>query len=317
MGKGSRNRQNHYMDRQENPAKYQKKNNKKKPQWLGSAIALAIVVAILVGVGAYIVASNGIIKRGRVLIESETGKYDLNQQTITYLAWQSQYASAYYEYLYYQYGIMEDTYGITSTYSSGDEFAIVAAQTAVQQQLRDCVDSMIDQLLAYVAVCDEAHRNGVKLDDADMESVDSGIAQLKEMQAAYGFESLNQFLGTAMGQGMKKSDVEKALKIVALYNKYCTQIQGDFEKVVTLADVEGYRDANPEDFFKIDYLTFAADDQALADQLAACKTAEEFKSLVLTNHLDKNYKTAYNKYTTQETAKTELASISGKINSEN
>ena len=317
MGKGSRNRQTHFQERLDNPQKQVQKKKKQMPKWFGSAVALAIVAAILIGVGAYIVSSNGYIKRGRVLIESETGKYDLNQQMITYLAWQNQYLNAYYYYLYCQYGIQEDTYGITKTYKTGDEYAIVAAQSAVQNQFRDCVDDILDQLIAYVAVCDEAVRNGVKLEDEDKTSVEDGIKQLKDMQKAYGYQTLNSFLDVSMGSGMKKSDVEKALKMVALYNKYCTEVQVDFEKAVTVADLETYRDANPEDFFKIDYLTFAADDKALADELAACKTAEEFKKLVLDNHLDKNYKTAYNKYTTQETAADELASIVGKIDSEN
>lgn len=317
MGKGSRNRQNHFQERLDNPQKTNQKKKKQMPKWFGSAVALVIVAAILIGVGAYIVASNGYIKRGRVLIESQTGKYDLNQQMITYLTWQNQYLNAYYYYLYCQYGIQEDTYGITKTYQSGDEYALVAAQSAVQSQLRDCVDDMLEQLIAYVAVCDEAYRNGVKLEDEDMASVDDGIKQLKEMQTAYGYQTLNSFLDVAMGDGMKKSDVEKALKMVALYNKYCTEVQVDFEKAVTVADLETYRDANPEDFFKVDYLTFAAESKAFAEELAACKTAEEFKALVLKHHLDENYKTAYNKYTTQETAKNELSDISGKINSAN
>ena len=317
MGKGNRNRQNHYMDKLDNPKKYEKKNKKQAPQWLGSAVALLIVAAILIGVGAYIVVGNGMVKRGRVLIESQTGKYDLNQQMVTYLAWQSQYLNAYYYYLYCSYGIQEDTYGITSTYSSADEYALVAAKSAVESQFRDCVDEMLDQLIAYVAVCDEAHRNGVKLDDEDLTSVDDGVQQLKDLQSNYGYQTLGDFLSFFMGDGMKKSDVEKALKMVALYNKYCTEVQVGFEKVVTVADLETYRDANPESFFKVDYLTFAAEDKAFAEELAACKTAEEFKALVLKHHLDENYKTIYNKYTTQEDAANGLASISGKINGEN
>ena len=214
MGKGSRNRQNHFQEKMDNPQKYAKKNTKQAPKWLGSAIALAVVVAILIGVGAYIVSSNGLIKRGRVLIESQTGKYDLNQQMITYLAWQNQYLNAYYYYLYCQYGIQEDTYGITKTYSSGDEYAIVAAQSAIQNQFRDSVDSMIDQLVAYVAVCDEAYRNGVKLTKEDKESVEEGVQQLKDMQKNYGYADLNTFLKIAMSDGMRKGDVEDALEMV-------------------------------------------------------------------------------------------------------
>ena len=317
MGKGSRNRQNHFQEKMDNPQKYVKKSKKQAPKWLGSAIALAVAVAILIGVGAYIVVSNGIVKRGRVLIESQTGKYDLNQQMITYLAWQNQYLNAYYYYLYCQYGIQEDTYGITKTYSSGDEYAIVAAQSAVQNQFRDSVDSMLDQLVAYVAVCDEAHRNGVKLTKEDKTSVDEGVQQLKDMQKNYGYADLNTFLKIAMGEGMRKGDIEDALEIVALYNKYCTEMQVSYEKAVTVADLDAYRDANPEDFFKIDYLTYTADDEDFAKELAACQNAEEFKALVLKYHFDKNYKTSYNKFTTQVAAADDLASVSGKINSEN
>ncbi len=315
MGKGSRNRQNHYQERMDNPEKFKQK--KQMPKWLTSAIALVLVAAVLVGIVAYIIVSNGIIKRGRVLVESTTGKFDVDQQMATFIAWQTQYYNAYYYYLYCQAGMMTDTYGITKTYSSGDQYALVAAQTTIQNQLRDSVDEVLTNLVGYVAVADKAWEEGIRLDDEDKKTVEDGIEQLEKMQTSYGYLSLNDFLDATVSGGMKKSDVKNALELIAMYNKYCTVKQVELESAVTLKDLEAYRDANPESFYKIDYLTYAAEDKAFAEKLAACKTAQEFKDAILEKVFEDNYEDIYNQKTTHKDAAALLEQISGKKNNDN
>ncbi len=315
MGKGSRNRQNHYQERMDNPEKFKQK--KQMPKWLTSAIALVLVAAVLVGIVAYIIVSNGIIKRGRVLVESTTGKFDVDQQMATFIAWQTQYYNAYYYYLYCQAGMMTDTYGITSTYSSGDQYALVAAQTTIQNQLRDSVDEVLTNLVGYVAVADKAWEEGIRLDDEDKKTVEDGIEQLETMQTSYGYLSLNDFLDATVSGGMKKSDVKNALELIAMYNKYCTIKQVELESAVTLKDLEAYRDANPESFYKIDYLTYAAEDKAFAEKLAACKTAQEFKDAILEKVFEDNYEDIYNQKTTHKDAAALLDKISNKKDTDN
>lgn len=315
MGKGSRNRQIHLQERIDHPERYKKK--KPMPKWLMPLIGLLLVAAIVVGVVASVVNNLGIIKRNRILLESKTGDFDVNQQMATFIAWQNMYYSSYTYWYYCQYGIYEDTDKITERFETADQYALAIAQAGVTLQLRDCIDDIMDNLKTYVAVCDEAAKNNVSLGDEELAEIEESINELKTMQTSYGYVSLKRFLKDTMGTGIREKDVRAALKLTALYNKYVEQTQLAFESAVELSHLEAYRNQNPEDFFKIDYLTFAADNKELADQLKACTTAEEFKKLVLDNHLANNYKAAYNKYTTTVTATEEFATITGKTDANN
>ncbi|MBE6553440.1 MAG: hypothetical protein E7666_03760 [Ruminococcaceae bacterium] len=307
MGKGSRNRQLHFQDKLENPQKYKEK--KKAPKWLGSAIALTLAIVILVGIVASAVIDSGIIKRNRVIFESQTGKFDVTQPMATYLAWQEQYSTWYYYWYYCSYYGQKDETGLVSTFSYPDAFAQALAKLSIQETLRDCVDDVLDTLKIYIAVCDEADRKGIKLDSEDQAEIDKTITELKSMQQNFGYTSFKAFLKDNMGNGMKESDIRKALEMVTLYTKYTSIMQVEYEKVVTPGDLATFRDENPDDYYKVDYLTFAADNEDLAKELIACTTAEEFKALVLNNHLNKNYKTAFNKFTTLVETNEVLASI--------
>ncbi|MBO5293639.1 MAG: hypothetical protein J6B71_00090 [Clostridia bacterium] len=312
MGKGSRNRQIHLQDRLDHPEKYKEK--KQAPKWLTPLISIVLLAAIVIGVFAYVISANGIIQRGRILIESQSGKFDVNQQMATFIAWQSVYSNSAMYWTYCSYGLMEDTYKVTTNYKTADEYALTTAQYSLQNQLRDCIDDVVESLKIYVAVCDAAYaadKNCYKT-DAVKAGVKETIAQFDELKTTYGYTSVNGFLKMAMGTGMKESDIEKALTMLEVYDAYCTEMQVSFETATTLEDLKTFRDANPKDYYKTDYLTFAADNKELADQLKACTTPEEFKALVLSDHFANNYKTTYNKYTTQVEVADVVANLKNK-----
>ena len=311
MGKGSRNRQLHQQEKIDHPEKYKKK--RQAPKWLSPLIGIVLVVAIVVGAVAGIISSNGIIQRNRIILESQSGKFDVNQNMATFIAWQSLYYNASMYWTYCSYGLIEDTYGITKSYTV-DQYALTVAQSSLDTELRNSIDNVLESIKLYVAVCDAAYAAGVELKDEDMTSVTEAIAELEKMRGEYGYSSLRAFLKTTMGKGMKEKDIRDALEITALYNKYCTLKQVEFEKAVTLADVEAFRDKNPQDYYKTDYLTFATENEEFAKSLVALTDPETFKSAILSDHFDNNYKTAYNKYTTQVSATEALNSIKGKTN---
>ncbi len=312
MGKGNRNRQIHLQDRMDHPEKYKEK--KKAPKWVGKLVAWVLLAAVLIGAAAYIIYANAIIQRGRILIDSKSGKFDVNQQTAAFIAWQNVYSNSAMYWTYCSYGLMEDTYEITKNYKTADEYALTSAQYSLENQLRDSIDDVIDSLKIYVAVCDaayEADKNYYKSAEIEAE-IEESMAQFEKLSTTYQYPSVNAFLGVAMGKGMKESDVKKAMRMLAVYDAYCTKMQISFETATTLKDLESFRDANPEDYYKNDYITFAADNKEFADQLAACTSPEDFKALVLSNHFEKNYKTVYNKYTVQKDVAKVLADLKGK-----
>ena len=134
MGKGSRNRQLHQQDRIENPQKYKKK--KEAPKWLFPLVSLVLVAAIVIGVVASVIVNTGIVQRNRILIKSESGKFDVDQNRATFIAWQSLYYNASMYWTYCSYGMIEDTYGITKSYTV-DQYALTVAQSSLENTLRD------------------------------------------------------------------------------------------------------------------------------------------------------------------------------------
>ena len=94
MGKGKRNRLNHFEDKMANPEKYKEK--KSMPKWLSRTIC-ALVALLLLGailLGSF--AANGVFERTRVLVKSQEG-YEMNQQMATFIVWQNLYQSFYQE----------------------------------------------------------------------------------------------------------------------------------------------------------------------------------------------------------------------------
>ncbi len=315
MGKGSRNRQYRLNEEAIAPKKKQQAKQKKPmPKWAKSAIALALAFAVLLGVVAFIINDTGIIKRNRVLLESVSGKYDVTQQMATFIAWQEIYSSAYTYWYYCNWGIYSDDNAkavIENFEDNPGGYALTVAKYAIEDSLRDSIDDIMENLKIYIAVCDEAVSKAENMTEADWAEVTEATAEsLTSLKSqASNYISFSAFLKDAMGNGMKEKDIKSALNLINLYNCYASKMQEDFEAATTLADIEKYRDENPDEFFKTDYLSYAADSEEFAKQLAACTTADEFKALVVSNYLDANYKTIYNKYTTQVTAKNELESL--------
>ncbi len=316
MGKGSRNRQIHQQDKAENPQKNKpKKVRKPMPKWLTVTICAVLLFAVVFGVGAYIFNRYGIIERNRIIIESKTGEFDVTQQIATYVAWQNIYYEANMEWMYMKYGFIEDTYGVTkqnaSTYIPQEQYALAMAQTYMQTNMRDAIDASLDTLKELVAVCDEAYVNNITLNEVDEKSVQDSIDSLTNMAMNYNFFNLTDFLSQNMFFGMRESDIKAAIEMSTLYNKYKTLMQVEFEMAITPADLIAFRDAHPEDFFKMDYLTFTTNNETLAKDLTAgtVLNADQFKELILEDHFKNNYKTAYNKYVTQAEVTADYNSI--------
>jgi hypothetical protein len=161
MGKGSRNRQLHLQDKEENPKKYKKKVQRQMPKWVKTAICVLLLAGVLFGIGAGIFNKYGIIERNRIIVDSKTGEYDVTQQIASYVAWKNVYYEASMYWLYCKYGIYEDTYGITKSEAEGgfsqDAYALAIAQTTLETTLRDVVDDTVATLVEWVAVCDKAY----------------------------------------------------------------------------------------------------------------------------------------------------------------
>lgn len=315
MGKGKRNRERNAQDILQRPVTktLKKKNKKGMPSWALSLIALAVVILILLPLIISGVTESGIIKRNRVLIKSQTGKFDINQQMATFIAWNGMYESGLYYYQLMQAGYMQDTAGITKTYTA-EQYALNSAYASMQENPRDCIDSVLNTLKEYVAVCDLAYTEGVTLAEDDKAQVDRIIEWLDEMRSGTTFSSTNKFLNYTVGEGVREKDVRAVSEIVMLHNKYVEQKEQELDHAITLNPtvLDTYCQENPESFYKMDYLSFALQDKDLAEELKACNTPKAFVEKVLNIHFDLNYKALYNQYTTAEEANKDFNTVKGK-----
>ena len=143
MGKGNRNRDLRTVEYVNAPVKKKKAPKAKKPmpEWLKRTISIAVVVVLVVGIVAGILASNGTFKRWQVLVKSQTGEFTVNRQVATFLAWELEYYYAYMSWYssYYQ----DPTNSLFKTYPDPDSYAFDHATACVRDDLYDSNGNVI------------------------------------------------------------------------------------------------------------------------------------------------------------------------------
>ncbi|MBQ9804925.1 MAG: hypothetical protein IJW49_00225 [Clostridia bacterium] len=255
MGKGKRNRQLHYEDRQASPAKQQKKKQSGMPKWAKNTIAITLAVLLVAGIVFSALWCNGTFMRNRILVESKTGKNDINQQMATFLVWQSMYQQGYYEYYYMQWGIYEDENGILDAYSSAAEYGMAIASTYSKEYLRDGIDGISDYLIELVAGADAAVNANLSLNDDDMKDVQSTLDWMYALYTSSGAAvTYDKFLNEVVGENVKKSDIEDAAKLVVLYNKYCDYKGLELDNIPDEEKtLQEFIEKNPAGHFEVSY----------------------------------------------------------------
>ena len=286
MGKGKRNRQLHFEDKQANPQKYrERKKQRVMPKWAKNAIAITLAVVLVAGIVLGALINSGIFLRNRVLIKSATGENDLNQQMATFLLWQTMYQEAYYEWYYTSWGLYEDTNGITTTYSSAASYGITVASIYTNEMLREGIESIADYLIELVAGADAATKAKLELNDTDMKDVEEIKTWIKNVYLSSGYMgTYKKFLKEMVGSGITERDVEDAAKLVVLYNKYCNYAKLNLDDDPSLDVLQAFIEKNPAGHFKISYQQYKnADPEFLAElfrKALAEKYESEYKELV-------------------------------------
>ena len=297
-----------------------KKNQNKKqlvvPKWAKIAICAVLLVAILGGIVAVSIMNSGIIYRNRILVESKSGKFDLNQQMAAFILWQSVYEQAYYEYMYTQYGIYTDTNKILDYYYSANDYAVLAATAYVRDSLNKGITSMNEYLTKMVASADAALAAGLKLESHDKEEAKSYVEYLESYhtqfkseyaQTYYAYQetglevptdalwtlrnelamsSFAQFLNTAVGDTFKSSDIEAAAELMIMYAKYTDYISMEYEDDADIDTLQNFILKNPDGHFKTEYYKFTDDsDLAMIREFFSDKFMDERYKAIVTKYV--------------------------------
>ncbi len=280
MGKGKRNRQLHFEDKQVNPQKYrERKKQHVMPKWAKNAIAITLAVLIVAGIVLGAMINSGLFLRNRILVKSTTGENDLNQQMATFLLWQTMYQEAYYEWYYTSWGLYEDTYGITKTYSSAASYGIAVASTYTKELLREGIESISDYLIELVAGADAATKAKLEINDTDMKDVEEIKTWIKNVYLSSGYMgTYKKFLKEMVGDGITERDVEDAAKLVVLYTKYCNYAKLNMDNDPSLDVLQAFIEKNPAGHFKVSYQQYKNADPEFLVELFRKALAEKYES---------------------------------------
>ncbi len=283
MGKGNRNRNDRYEDiysMSGSGAVAKRERGGVKKDKTTALLITVIALLLLVSVAIFIFSDSGVMERNTVYVSSDN--FEVTGTMLPYyenLAYMNTFEQYYYLYYTYYYGG-----DATQAYNA-------VAQMMSGYTLNDFFDSAITSSKELVAMAEEALANGVKLDEADLEEIET---TLKDISAG------------ALGTGVKKKDVRKALELRALAAKYAQTVSETIEEGATDESILAYVVANKANYYSADMLKYAmtlkAEDfgedsvayfeaekllDLYAEKLAEATSVDEFKRLVIEYEVEK------------------------------
>lgn len=302
MGKGNRVRLEKARNAAENQSVFTAKKQKKAaPAWVSTLVVVLVIALLLSCVALTIVSDNGYVLRWTTVAESE--HYKVTGTMLSYFFYQN------YSYFLNTYGSMASYLGLDTSKSLKDQ-ASMYSEDGSSTWFDYFMSPAVEDIKTMLIYCEEAYKRGIKLDDEDNAIIDEAIAALETQAGEYGY-TVAGFISAMYGTGVKKADVRAALELSQLATKCQSQIIDDITLSISEDDINVYYEANALEFQSASILsyTFTAtlgDDaeafakekvetKKLADELAACKTAEEFEQYVINYVAGDKYDSLYDK----------------------
>ena len=252
-------------------------------------VTLVLVVAIL---GYTIVDSVGII--GRLDNAAKSNTIKLNEKELDVYRFHVAQNEYYTQFMYYQYGLMTDTYGITKMFSSGAEYANYMIPSTVGSSSFDA--SAYAYAEQYLAYCEGAKEAGLydTYKDQVQADIDEYIETLKETAKVNGV-SFSNYLKNWIGKGMTEQIVRSAMEYYFIAGEYAEKLYDDYSDAVTMEEIEKYRDDNKPSFYSTSYTYYKLVSSDLKDKygLEECKTAKDVKIAIVKYYVDTKFEALY------------------------
>lgn len=133
------------------------------------------------------------------------------------------------------------------------------------------MDSSVASAKQVLALCEAARADGLDVDDSDRETAKEVIETLEETAKSSGY-TLKNYLKTAYGSAVSESDVEHAIELSSLAQRYA-------DKCVDAADIsdsalEEMYAKDPDSYDKVSYLTYTFDYEDLMPEEEEADEAE-------------------------------------------
>ena len=252
-------------------------------------VTIVLVVAIL---GYTFVDSVGII--GRMDNAAKSNNIKINEQELDVYRFHVAQNQYYTEFMYYQYGLMQDTYGITSMFSSGAEYAHYMIPSTVGSSSFDA--SAYAYAEQYLAYCEGAKEAGLydEYKTKVASDIDDYIDTLKETAKVNGV-TFSNYLKSWIGKGINEQTVRSAMEYYFIAGEYAEKLHDDYSNATTMTEIEKYRDENKASFYSTAYTSYKLVNNDLKDKygLEECKTAKDVKIAIVKYYVDTKFDSLY------------------------
>lgn len=253
------------------------------------AVALLLVVVIL---GYTFVDSIGLIGRLDTAAKSDTIK--LNEQELDVYRFHVAQNQLYTQYMYIQYGMMQDPTGgyITQGLMDVGTFINYMLPSMVGSSALDA--SAYAYAEQYLTYCEAAKEAGVYDEykaeiDAD---IDEYLENLKTTAESIGI-TLGNYLKNYVGTGVSKGDVKSAMEYYYIGGKYAEKLYDDFSGAVTLEQIEKYREENKASFYSTSYTYYKLVNNDMKEAIEKCTTVDEVKVAIVNYMVNTKFTNLY------------------------
>lgn len=284
------------------------KKNQKKSMTAGSAqkadkiFAVVVVIALVVGIGAFVANHLGLAEQMRTAFK--VGDEKISQAEYNY--YYSNMYSRIYQYVNYGYDVGYDSSKTPDAQeyngSMGEIKDFPEDQTPTwADYLEYSAKQNVSVMKAALKVADEL---GIKLDDADYKGIDDEINEMKETADNNNY-SLGAYLKASCGKGVSKAMFKKILEEQAIYQKVIDNKTEEIKPTLKVQDVEKEFEAEKQQFGVVSYRVYTITPEAIevkdeetgettnqttdktkaaakadADKLAKAKNEDEFVAIV-------------------------------------
>ena len=277
-----------------------KKNRSSLYVVLGLVLTAVLVVFIL---GYTLMDSIGLIGRMDTAAKSDNFRISENELDVyRYLTAQNQ---LYTEYLYVQYGLMEDHTNGLIQYMDAATYINYMLPATVGLGLYD--ESVYAAAENYLTYCEGAKEAGL-YDSYKTEvqaDVDQFLKDLKTSAEANGI-SFSSYLKNFFGTGVGKNDIKTAMEYYYIGEEYATKLAEDYESAVTEDEITDYVANNKDKFYTTDYSSYKLVSSEMKADIEACKSIDEVKTVIVDYYMDQkfedNYKTNFTDKELEDTA---------------
>ena len=253
------------------------------------AVTLVLVVAIL---GYTIFDSVGFI--GRLDNAAKSDNFKLNENHVDVYRYHVAQNQLYYQYMYIQWGIMQDPTGGLIKNGTWDATTFINYALPSYVGSSDFDASAYEYAKQYLAYCEGAKEAGIydELKEKTAADVTEYMEGLETLAEANGV-SLSKYITKWIGKGLSKSDVKTAMEYYYIGIEFADQLFEQESDKVTVEQIKDYVDKNKANFYTTSVISYKMANEAMKEKIETLKTADEVKSYLVDYYMDQKFEAQY------------------------